>query len=148
MKRSICAECGAWGPVKEYHPFAYCVLVKAIGEKAARANIGDVVEYGRKLERSHLQASGRAVVPVEPNNTVVTAGCFALDGPAAREALMAAMLSGDRHAVGQTKMRLRWAAMLAAANDGKAVVQEASAERSVAHSPNIKAPYREGEQDG
>ncbi len=96
-----------------------------------------------------LQASGMAVVPVEPNNTVVTAGCFALDGPAAREALMAAMLSGDRHAVGQTKMRLRWAAMLAAANDGKAVVQEASAEAqsAVAHSPNIKAPDREGEQD-
>jgi len=62
-KRSRCAECGAWGPVREYHPFAYCQLVKAIGEKAARANIDAVVEYGRKLERSHLQASGMAVVP-------------------------------------------------------------------------------------
>ncbi len=84
-----------------------------------------------KAERilTALQASGMAVVPVEPNNTVVTAGCFALDGPAAREALMAAMLSGDRHAVGQTKMRLRWAAMVAAA------------------SSTIKAPDREGEQD-
>ncbi len=61
------------------------------------------------------QAEGMAVVPVEPSGDVITAGCLALGGAAAREALMAAMLSGDRHAVAHTKMRIRWHAMLAAA---------------------------------
>ncbi len=37
---------------------------------------------------------------------------------------------------------------LPASPDGKAFQPMGSAERSVAHSPNIKAPDREGEQDG
>ena len=47
-KRTRCAACGAWGPAAEYHPFALCALVKAIGEDAARANLKAVVEHSRR----------------------------------------------------------------------------------------------------
>lgn len=59
-----------------------------------------------------LQDAGMHIVPLAAPEDAVIAGCQALDGRTAREALMAAMLSGRRHEVARTKMRLRWAAML------------------------------------
>lgn len=59
-----------------------------------------------------LIAGGLAIAPVEPTDEIVAAGCDALYSKASRQALMAAELSGDRHAVERTKMRLRWSAML------------------------------------
>lgn len=57
-KRTMCAACGAWGPVTEYHPFALCVLVKAIGEDAAKGNLKAVVEHTRRevLEEAAREA--------------------------------------------------------------------------------------------
>jgi hypothetical protein len=50
--RSGCAFCGAWGPTGEYHPYAYCMLIKqGLGPDQARANINAVLDHGRKLER-------------------------------------------------------------------------------------------------
>lgn len=53
--RSACTFCGAWGPTGEYHPYAYCLLIKqGLSEEQARANIGAVLDHGRKLERLKL----------------------------------------------------------------------------------------------
>lgn len=53
-RMSGCAECGSFGPPGEYHPHAFCVLVKAIGSTPARMAINAVLDYGRKLERLGL----------------------------------------------------------------------------------------------
>ncbi len=115
--RSICLECGAWGPVNEYHPFAYCMLVKAIGQESARANIDDVVAYGRKLERAHLSAEGMAVVPVEPTEKMLASAAFCDRG------------SGRRRTITDI-LTAEYKAMLSASPYGKASMQEASAERA------------------
>lgn len=109
-ERSRCAECGAWGPVREYHPFAYCQLVKAIGEKAARANIDAVVEYGRKLERAALEASGMAVVPVKASETMELAGYVCLD---------------RTNPYGIDVVKNIWAAMLSAASPTPSMTENA-----------------------
>lgn len=52
--RTRCQQCGSHGAPGEYHPYAYCILHKALGEDAARANINAVLDHGRKLERQKL----------------------------------------------------------------------------------------------
>lgn len=74
-------------------------------------------DEARTLVRAALDAliaGGRAIAVVEPTDEMIAAGCDALYSKAARQVLMAAELSGDRHAVERTKMRLRWSAMLTA----------------------------------
>ncbi len=56
------------------------------------------------------------LAPVEPTVELLKAGCMALGKSTARDVLMAAELSGEPHAFGRAKMRLRWAAMLAASS--------------------------------
>lgn len=58
--------------------------------------------------------AGYTIVPVDPTVEMLKAGCVSLSKPGAREQLMAAELSRDPHAVGRAKMKIRWAAMLAA----------------------------------
>lgn len=54
-ERTQCQQCRAWGPPGEYHPFTFCLLVKATGDaEVARAHINAILEYGRRLERLKL----------------------------------------------------------------------------------------------
>lgn len=61
-KHTTCTLCGHTGPVAEYHPYAFCMLVKAIGPVSARANLNAVLDHGRALERAGKR-----------NNTPITA---------------------------------------------------------------------------
>jgi len=58
-KRTECKCCGAWGPANQYHPYAFCLLVKARGgdTKAARIDLNSVIDWGRRLERAKLPNS-------------------------------------------------------------------------------------------
>lgn len=59
-------------------------------------------------------------VPTEPTLEMLIAGCTALSTQEAKDAIMAAQLSGGgNNAVARTKMRLRWIAMVTAAGDTK-----------------------------
>ncbi len=50
-KEATCSLCRTTGPVAEYHPYAFCMMAKAVGRESARANLNAVLDYGRKLER-------------------------------------------------------------------------------------------------
>ena len=66
-----CSLCGAVGDPADYHPHAFCVLVKTLGSHSARANLNAVLDHGRALERLGLpnDASLRAVYArAQPKN--------------------------------------------------------------------------------
>lgn len=55
MKHTQCQVCKAFGPAREYHPHAFCLMVIATGNSdGARVNLNAVLDYGRKLERLKL----------------------------------------------------------------------------------------------
>ena len=51
QKETACTVCGVLGKPGEYHPLAFCTLAKALGSKAARLCINEVLNHGRALER-------------------------------------------------------------------------------------------------
>lgn len=149
--RTRCLECGAWGPANEYHPFAYCVLIKAIGQAAARANIDAVVEYGRKLERAHLQAEGMAVVPGWQPIETKPRDHFPVLVWSEKLGQVVAFLDvtwawWPCPAIEPlSSAPTHWRPLLPASPYGKASMQEASAEAqsAVANSPSMKAGKEE-----
>lgn len=92
------------------------VMARAMGapvEGPEGEKWGEYPPFNRfaRLALDALEASGRAVVPVEPTREMIESG----------------HLADERNYDGSTPLRLVWAAMIAASKDGKASMQEASA---------------------
>ncbi len=67
-KEATCSLCRTSGLVAEYHPYAFCVMAKAVGRESARANLNAVLDHGRALERLGLPNSApiSAVREIDP----------------------------------------------------------------------------------